>query len=150
MLPLCAVQIVAGIGSRRQEEQDAQAAWHAADLRWPGGPARRHRRARPRTARRSPDGAGLAWPRHGAAATPDDRAALLAAARRAVDRVGRLVDDLADLSRLHAGAVETYLRPVDLDEVIAASLDDLGPGGQDVTLSTGRGPARHDRRRGSS
>ena len=61
--------------------------------------------------------------------------ALLASARGAVDAVSRLVDDLRDLSRLHAGAVETYLRPVDLDEVIAASLDDLGPGGQHVMLS---------------
>ena len=52
-----------------------------------------------------------------------------------MDQVSRLVDDLNDLSRLHVGAVETYLRPVDLDEVLAASLDDLGPGGQEVTLS---------------
>ena len=61
---------------------------------------------------------------------------MLAAARHAVDQVSRLVDDLSDLSRLHAGAVETYLRPVDLDEVMAACLDDLGPGCQQVTLST--------------
>ena len=61
---------------------------------------------------------------------------MLAAARHAVDQVSRLVDDLSDLSRLHAGAVETYLRPVDLDEVMAACLDDLGPGSQQVTLST--------------
>ncbi len=47
-----------------------------------------------------------------------------------------LIDDLKDLSRLHAGAVETYLRPVDLDEVVADSLDDLGPGRQHITLST--------------
>ena len=50
--------------------------------------------------------------------------------------MSRLVDDLSDLSRLHAGAVETYLRPVDLDEVLAACLDDLGPGSQHITLST--------------
>jgi two-component system sensor histidine kinase KdpD len=53
-----------------------------------------------------------------------------------VDQVSRLVDDLSELSRLHAGAVETYLRPVDLDEVMAACLEDLGPGRQHVTLST--------------
>jgi len=63
------------------------------------------------------------------------REARLADARRAVDRVGRLVDDLRDLSRVHAGAVETYLRPVDLDEVLADCLDDLGPGRQHITLS---------------
>ena len=75
-----------------------------------------------------------------AAAEAHDRAspeaALLATARHAVDQVSRLVDDLSDLSRLHAGAVETYLRPVDLDEVMAACLDDLGPGSQQITLST--------------
>jgi two-component system sensor histidine kinase KdpD len=63
------------------------------------------------------------------------QAVLLADARRAVDRVGRLVDDLRDLSRLHAGAVETYLRPVDLDEVLADCLDDLGPGRRHITVS---------------
>ncbi len=52
-----------------------------------------------------------------------------------MDQVSRLVDDLRDLSRLHAGAIETYLRPVDLDEVLAACMDDLGPGRQEVTLS---------------
>ena len=66
---------------------------------------------------------------------PTDRVRLLAEAARAVDQVSRLVDDLRDLSRLHAGAVETYLRPVDLDEVLAACMDDLGPGRQEVALS---------------
>jgi len=71
-----------------------------------------------------------------AAITADGDAAQLAEARRAVDRVSRLVDDLRDLSRVHAGAVETYLRPVDLDEVLTDCLDDLGPGRQHITLST--------------
>ena len=72
-----------------------------------------------------------------AALTEDDpgRAVLLAEARCAVDRVGRLVDDVRDLSRVHAGAVETYLRPVDLDEVLADCLDDLGPGRRHITVS---------------
>ncbi len=39
----------------------------------------------------------------------------------------RLVNDLRDLGRLNAGAVETYLRPVDLAEVLADFLVDLGP-----------------------
>jgi two-component system, OmpR family, sensor histidine kinase KdpD len=124
----CAVQIVAGISSRRLEEQEEQAARHAADLR-------------SRTALLAATGENvrqqLAAARAAltALAGPGDRAALLAEASRAVDRVSRLVDDLRDISRLQAGAVETYLRPVDLDEVLAASLDDLGPGGQGVTLS---------------
>jgi hypothetical protein len=32
--------------------------------------------------------------------------------------------------------VGTYLRPVDHDEVLAACLDDLGPGRQEITLGT--------------
>ena len=53
-----------------------------------------------------------------------------------MENLSRLTDDLRDLSRLHAGVLETYLRPVDLDEVMASSLDDLGPGGPQVSLST--------------
>jgi len=126
----CAVQIVAGISSRRQDEQEAQAARHAVDLRSRAGLLAatgenvRQQLAAARTALTALT-----------AEDPGDRAALLAEAGRAVDRVSRLVDDLRDLSRLQAGAVETYLRPVDLDEVLTASLDDLGPGSQDVTLS---------------
>jgi two-component system, OmpR family, sensor histidine kinase KdpD len=69
-----------------------------------------------------------------ASRTPAQNTALLAAARQALDRVARLVADAGDLNRLHAGALETYLRPMDLDEVIAACLEDLGPGGHHITL----------------
>jgi two-component system, OmpR family, sensor histidine kinase KdpD len=137
VLRSCAAQIVAGIGSRRREEQDAEAAWHAADLRSrtallaATGENAREQLAAARTALT----ALAAADDHGPALTPGDRERLLAEAARAVEAVSRLVDDLADLRRLHAGAVETYLRPVDLDEVLAASIDDLGPGRQQVTLS---------------
>jgi two-component system, OmpR family, sensor histidine kinase KdpD len=49
--------------------------------------------------------------------------------------VRRLIADLSDLGRLHAGALETYLRQVDLDEVLAAVLEELGPGAPDIALS---------------
>ena len=137
VLRSCAAEIVAGVGSRRLEEQDAEAAWRAAGLRSrtallaaTGENAREHLAAA-RTALTTL----AASEDHQASLTAADRVRLLAEAARAVDQVSRLVDDLNDLSRLHAGAVETYLRPVDLDEVLAASLDDLGPGGQEVTLS---------------
>jgi two-component system sensor histidine kinase KdpD len=137
VLRSCAAQLVAGISSRRLEEQDAEAAWHAANLRSQkallaatGENAHEHLAAA-RTALNTLASAED----HRTALTPDDRARLLADAARAVDHVSRLVDDLRDLSRLHAGAVETYLRPVDLDGVLATSLDDLGPGRQEVTLS---------------
>ncbi len=135
VLRSCVAQLVAGIGSRYREEQDAQDAWHAADLRGrtallaATGENAREQLAAARTALTA-----LAAEDHGPALTPEDRKRLLAEVARAVDGVGRLVDDLADLRRLHAGAVETYLRPVDLEEVLAASLDDLGPNRQGITL----------------
>ena len=129
----CAVQVVAGLSSRRQEERQAEAARHTADLRSRAALlAATGERARQQLAEATTALAALA----AGADAPDGRAALLGAARRAVDQVSRLVDDLSDLSRLHAGAMETYLRPVDLDEVMAACLDDLGPGSQHITLST--------------
>ncbi|MGO9218876.1 MAG: universal stress protein [Streptosporangiaceae bacterium] len=138
VLSACAVQVVASITCRRQDEQDAHAAQHEADLRSRSALfAATSQHAREQLAAAQAALAGLAD--NGAAATPDDRAALVAAARRAVDRIGRLVTDLSDLSRLHAGVLETYLRPVDLDDVIAAALDDLGPGGHHITLSTPEG-----------
>ncbi|WP_405763073.1 DUF4118 domain-containing protein [Streptomyces sp. NBC_00045] len=62
--------------------------------------------------------------------TPADLgdARLLDTARSALRRAGRLVSDLDDLSRLHAGALDLYLRPVDLDELLTAVMDALGPG----------------------
>ncbi|MEU9945189.1 sensor histidine kinase [Streptomyces lavendulae] len=62
--------------------------------------------------------------------TPADaqQARALDTARSSVRRAGRLVTDLDELSRLHAGALDLYLRPVDLDEVLTAVLDALGPG----------------------
>jgi two-component system, OmpR family, sensor histidine kinase KdpD len=134
VLRTCAAQLVACIGSRRLEDQHAEAAWHAADLRSrtallaATGENAHEQLAAARTALTA-----LAAPED--RRTPGDRARLLAEATRAVDQVSRLLDDLRELSRLHAGAIETYLRPVDLDEVLAASLDDLGPGRREVSLS---------------
>ena len=67
---------------------------------------------------------------------PEDRAGQLATAWRALHRIDRLAADLGALGRLHAGALETYLRPVDVDEVLAAVLDDLGPGGHHVVIGS--------------
>jgi two-component system, OmpR family, sensor histidine kinase KdpD len=135
VLSSCVVQMVAGISSRRAEEQVAQAAWHAADVRSrtallaATGEDAHEQLAAARTALTA-----LAE-ETGVSLGPDDRAALLAQAAHAVELVTRLIEDLSDLGRLHAGAVETYLRPVDLDEVLTATLDDLGPGGEDITVS---------------
>ncbi|MYV76493.1 hypothetical protein GT352_21530 [Streptomyces sp. SID1046] len=50
-------------------------------------------------------------------------------------RTVQLLSDLDELSRLHAGALDLYLRPVDLDELLTAVLDDLGPGGHLIQCS---------------
>ncbi len=130
----CAAQVVAGIIQRRQHEQDTGAAES------PTGP-----RSRPAlvaaTSRKARDlivtaQAALAELADPGPRTPTENADLVASARLALDRVARIVTDVNDLSRLHAGALETYLRPVDLDEVIAASLEDLGPGGHHIRLDT--------------
>ena len=128
----CAAQVVAGIIWRRQEEKEDQAAWHASDLRSRSALLA----ATSQSAREQIAAARTALAALAEHDSPIDRAAHLRDARAAVDNLSRLADDLGDLSRLHAGVLETYLRPVDLDEVMAASLDDLGPGGPQVTLST--------------
>ena len=131
VLSSCAVQVMAGVGCRRQEERAAQAARHATELRSRAALLA----ATGQSAREQLAAAQAALAALAECDSPGDRVALLASARGAVDAVSRLVDDLRDLSRLHAGAVETFLRPVDLDEVMAASFDDLGPGGQHVMLT---------------
>jgi two-component system sensor histidine kinase KdpD len=66
--------------------------------------------------------------------TPQDREELLATADESLNRLIRLVENLLDLSRLQAGALSVFIRPVALDELIPLALDDLGPGGHDVVV----------------
>jgi two-component system, OmpR family, sensor histidine kinase KdpD len=58
--------------------------------------------------------------------TKSDRDELLATADESLDRLTRLVDNLLDMSRLQAGALSLFPRPVGVDEIVARSLDDLG------------------------
>ncbi len=66
--------------------------------------------------------------------TAEDRDELLATADESLDRLAHLVDNLLDMSRLQAGALSLFPRPVGLDEIVASALDDLGPGAQAVML----------------
>ena len=130
----CATQIVAGVIQRRQVELDARAAEGVTGPRSRAAlVAATTRKAHDLVATAQAIVDQLADP---GSRTPAENADLVASARLALGRVASLVTDASDLSRLHAGALETYLRPVDLDEVIAACLDDLGPGGHHVTLDT--------------
>lgn len=63
-----------------------------------------------------------------------ERQELLATAEESLERLGRLVTDLLDLSRLRAGVLTVVGEPVWLDDVIPPALDELGEPGRDVTL----------------
>jgi two-component system, OmpR family, sensor histidine kinase KdpD len=64
----------------------------------------------------------------------EDQAELLATADESLDKLIRLVENLLDMSRLQAGAMSVFPRPTDLGEVVARSLDDLGPDGRHVLV----------------
>ncbi|HEX4090149.1 MAG TPA: sensor histidine kinase KdpD [Trebonia sp.] len=63
-----------------------------------------------------------------------DTAELLATADESLDRLTHLVGNLLDMSRLQAGALSLFPRPSGLDEIVARSLDDLGPAGREITV----------------
>ena len=60
---------------------------------------------------------------------------MLATADESLDKLARLVDNLLDMSRLQAGALAVFPRPADLSEIVARSLDDLGPAARAVTVN---------------
>jgi two-component system sensor histidine kinase KdpD len=64
----------------------------------------------------------------------EDHDELLATADESLDKLSRLVDNLLDMSRLQAGALAVFPRPADLSEIVARSLDDLGPAARPVTV----------------
>jgi two-component system sensor histidine kinase KdpD len=66
--------------------------------------------------------------------TAADHDELLATADESLDKLARLVDNLLDMSRLQAGALAVFPRPADLSEIVARSLDDLGPVARTVTV----------------
>ncbi|HEX8498178.1 MAG TPA: ATP-binding protein [Actinomycetales bacterium] len=66
--------------------------------------------------------------------TPEQAAELLDTADGSLDRLARLVDNLLDMSRVNAGAVTAYLRPVGWDEVVPGALDELGEAAARVRL----------------
>lgn len=59
--------------------------------------------------------------------TDEDREELLATADESLARLGRLVENLLDMSRLQAGVLGLSLQPIALEEVVPRAIDDLGP-----------------------
>jgi two-component system sensor histidine kinase KdpD len=64
----------------------------------------------------------------------EDHDELLATADESLDKLAHLVDNLLDMSRLQAGALSVFPRPADLEEIVARSLDDLGPAAKTVMI----------------
>ncbi len=64
----------------------------------------------------------------------EDHDELLATADESLDKLAHLVDNLLDMSRLQAGALAIFPRPADLSEIVARSLDDIGPAARSVTV----------------
>jgi two-component system sensor histidine kinase KdpD len=64
----------------------------------------------------------------------EDHDELLATADESLDKLAHLVDNLLDMSRLQAGALAVFPRPADLSEIVARSLDDLGPAARIVAV----------------
>lgn len=66
--------------------------------------------------------------------TAEDHDELLATADESLDLLVHLAASLLDMSRLQAGAVPVFPRPADLGEIIACSLEGLGPPAQAVSV----------------
>ncbi|MCM3882178.1 ATP-binding protein [Frankia sp. R82] len=64
---------------------------------------------------------------HDITLTDDEQAELLATADESLDKLTRLVENLLDMSRLQAGALSIFSRPIGLDDIVAPALDEIGP-----------------------
>jgi len=65
---------------------------------------------------------------------PEQREELLATARESLERLSRLVENLLDMSRLQAGALNVLSIPTRLDEVVPLALDSLMGLGDEVEV----------------
>ena len=63
----------------------------------------------------------------------DNREELLATADESLDRLGRLVANLLDMSRLQAGALGVTHAAIGLEDAVPRALDELGPAAADVS-----------------
>jgi two-component system sensor histidine kinase KdpD len=63
-----------------------------------------------------------------------DQEELLATADESLDRLTHLVENLLDMSRLQAGALSLFPRPVGLDEIVSRALDLLEPAARGIVV----------------
>ncbi|GAA1567124.1 sensor histidine kinase KdpD [Kribbella sancticallisti] len=66
--------------------------------------------------------------------TPAERDELLETADESLDRLTRLVDNLLDLSRLQAGVLPVFTRPMALDEILPGVMAELGDDNGQVSV----------------
>ncbi len=66
--------------------------------------------------------------------SPAERDELLETADESLDRLTRLVDNLLDLSRLQAGVLPVFTRPMELDEIMPGVMAELGDANGSVTV----------------
>ena len=66
--------------------------------------------------------------------SPDDQAELLATAEESLDRLSGLVENLLDMSRLHAGALALAIQPIDVADVVSAAVTSLEPAASEVII----------------
>ena len=78
----------------------------------------------------------------------EDHDELLATADESLDRLTQLVENLLDMSRLQAGALSLFPRPVGLEEIVSRGAGQPGPGGAGASRWTSRIPAGDQRRPG--
>src|ERR1700678_1939766 len=64
----------------------------------------------------------------------EDHDELLATADESLDQLTHLVDNLLDMSRLQAGALSLFPRPVGLDEIVSRALDNLEPAARGIVV----------------
>jgi two-component system sensor histidine kinase KdpD len=57
--------------------------------------------------------------------TEEDRAELLATIEEGADRLSTLIGNLLDMSRIQTGAVQPFLRPVSVDEIVPAAVHSI-------------------------
>jgi len=70
---------------------------------------------------------GVAW-------SPGETRSFLQEAVDQTERLNRMVGRLLDASRLHAGAMHVFFRPVGLDEVVSSALSSLGHSSERVSV----------------
>ncbi|MGW5114255.1 DUF4118 domain-containing protein [Streptomyces noursei] len=129
----CATQVAVGLESRLRRQREAEAGERTAAERRRAEvtqAAARDLEPEVATARRTIERLRDVEGSH----TVEDRRMLCDGAEHALERVSGVVGDLLDLSRLHTGGLDVLLRPVDVDEVLTAVIDDLGPGGHEVVV----------------